>query len=39
MKSIRMAPKRGRGHPPKRAALEPAIDIGPAHGDTVSDVT
>ena len=34
-----MAPKRGRGHPSKRAAPETAADIGPAHGDIVPDVT
>ena len=34
-----MVPKRGRGRPSKRAALEAAADIGPAHGDTVPDVT
>ena len=33
-----MAPKRGRDRLPKRAALEAAVDIGPTHGDTVSDI-
>ena len=38
MNLIGMAPKRGRGRPPKRAAPEAVADAGPAHGDTVPDV-
>ena len=34
-----MAPKRGPGHPPKRAAPEAIADIGSAHGDIVRDLT
>ena len=33
-----MAPKRGWGHPPKRAALETATDIDSAHGVTAHDL-
>ena len=34
-----MASKRGRGHPPKRAAPEAVVDIGSAHGEAEQDVT
>ena len=34
-----MTPKRGRGHPPKRAAPEAVADVSLTHGDRVSDVT
>ena len=39
MKLIGMAPKRGRSHPSKRAALEAVVYVSPIHGDTVLDVT